>query len=101
MERAQTQKVAKASEGMVKLATAILSKVSPTLAALNNLMSKDEMEMIPMIIKNPLEHSRQKFHEYEVNAREVIATEGSVSAMVDDLKDPIESNSVCSWWCRW
>jgi hypothetical protein len=101
MERVQIQKTAKVAEGMVKLATGILYKVSPILASLNNLLAKSELQMLPMIIRTPLEQFQAKFREYEENAREVIASEGAVSAMVDDLKDPFEINSVCSWWCRW
>jgi hypothetical protein len=101
MERVQIQKTAKVAEGMVKLATGILYKVSPILASLNNLLAKSELQMLPMIIRTPLEQFQAKFREYEENAREVIASDGAVSAMVDDLKDPFEINSVCSWWCRW
>ena len=87
MERALSQKAAKVAETMVKLATAILSKVSPAKVSLDSLLSKEEMEIIPMIIKGPLVHFAAKFAAYEENAKEVIDSGGIVSPMVDDIKD--------------
>jgi hypothetical protein len=87
MERALSQKAAKAAETMVKLATVILSKVSPAKVSLDSLLSKQEMEIIPMIIRGPLVHFAAKFAGYEENAKEVIDSGGIVSTMVDDIKD--------------
>jgi hypothetical protein len=87
MERAVSQKAAKAAETMVKLATVILSKVSPAKVSLDSLLSKQEMEIIPMIIRGPLVHFAAKFAGYEENAKEVIDSGGIVSTMVDDIKD--------------
>jgi hypothetical protein len=87
MERALSQKAAKAAETMVKLATAILSKVSPAKVSLDSLLSKQEMEIVPMIIRGPLVHFAAKFAGYEENAKEVIDSGGIVSTMVDDIKD--------------
>ncbi len=101
MERALSQKAAKAAEAMVKLATVILSKVSPAKVSLDSLLSKEEMESIPVIIKGPLQHFAAKFTGYEENAKEVIASGGIVSTMVDDIKDPFVSKYIGSWWCRW
>ena len=87
MERAVSQKSAKAAETMLKLATVILSKVSPAKVSLDSLLSKPETEIIPMIIKGTLVHFAAKFASYEENAKEVIESGGRVSTMVDDIKD--------------
>jgi hypothetical protein len=101
MERALAQKTAKAAEAMVKVATVILSKVSPAKVALDSLLSKEEMLVIPMVIRSPLQRFAAKFTTYEENAREVISSGGIVSTMVEDIKDSFESNYIGGWWCRW
>jgi hypothetical protein len=87
MERAVSQKAAKAAETMLKLAKVILGKVSPAKVSLDCLLSKPETEIIPMIIKGTLEQFAAKFAIYEENAKEVIESGGKVSTMMDDIKD--------------
>jgi hypothetical protein len=87
LEKVKALKISKGHQDMVKLAKMIMSKVGPVIVPLTALLAKDEMPMVPVVVKQPLELSLQRFSEYEENAKEVISSEGIVSTMVDDLKD--------------
>ncbi len=87
LEKVKALKISKGHQDMVKLAKMIMSKVGPVIVSLTALLAKDEMPMVPVVVKQPLELSLQRFSEYEENAKEVISSEGIVSTMVDDLKD--------------
>jgi hypothetical protein len=90
LEKVQALKVSKAQQDMVKMAKTILGKIGPVIVTLVSLLAKEEMPMIPAVVRMPLELSLKKFQEYEENAKEVIATDGTISTMMDDLKDSCE-----------
>jgi glyoxylate carboligase len=90
LEKVQALKVTKAQQDMVKMANTILGKTGPMIVTLASLLAKDEMPMVPVVVRMPLEASLKKFKEYEVNAKEVISTDGTISTIVEDLKDYFE-----------
>jgi hypothetical protein len=87
LEKAKALKITKGHQEMVKLATTIMSKVGPVVVSLGALLAKDEMPMVPDIVRQPLEVCLQRFSEYEANVKEVISSDGVVSTTVVDLKD--------------
>ena len=90
LEKVQALKVTKAQQDMVKMAKTILGKIGPVIVSLASLLAKDEMPLVPVVVRQPLENSLKKFHGYEENAKEVISTDGTISNIVEDLKDYFE-----------
>ncbi len=90
LEKVQALKVTKAQQDMVKMAKTILGKIGPVIVSLASLLAKDEMPLVPVVVRQPLENPLKKFQEYEENAKEVISTDGTISNIVEDLKDYFE-----------
>ena len=90
LEKVQALKVTKAQQDMVKMAKTILGKIGPVIVSLASLLANDEMPLVPVVVRQPLENPLKKFQEYEENAKEVISTDGTISTIVEDLKDYFE-----------
>lgn len=90
MEKVKNAKISKGHQEMLKMARTVLAKVAPVVVSLTALLSKDEMPMVPVIVRRPLELCLERFSGFEENAKEVISSEGVVCTIVQDLKDFVE-----------
>jgi hypothetical protein len=85
--KAQEREITKQCEARVKMAELTLAKTGPALVSLGSLLAKPEMEMIPEIIRGPLQESLDFLTGLAESARAIIASYGAEELEMADMKD--------------
>ena len=86
LERARANETNKQRALLVKLANAIVSKISPQIVSLQNLVAKEMLPSLAPLIKDPVESQLQEFLEMDRDAKRLINSDGEGTLMFDDLK---------------
>jgi hypothetical protein len=100
VEKAKEKEAKKEKDSEVKNAQLCLAKVGPQLVALEALLIRPGMAIVAAIIRDPLEAAAAVMREYDVTARDVIASGGTTTMDgVPDVKELMSQIAMSKQQC--